>query len=121
MKIHEIALLYLPPLLYLVIWIVINKPRFKIEILISILFLFLCCLTIYGYQEADKFSEITTIGNSILYSCSMWLIGPSLIFLSTQGTEQNKRNLIGIILTFILPPISFILCFFLLALMNQIG
>lgn len=121
MKIEGTVLLYLPPLLYLFIWIVIIKRRSNIELLFPTLCLFFCCLTIYGFLDADKFSEITRIGNSILYSCSIWLIGPSLIFLSKHVIDQNKRILIGSLLTIVLVPISFILCFILLTLMNQIG
>jgi len=106
MEIKELVILYLPAILYYIIWQRLNRTDSKTSYIylypLSVVVLF-----IYGLYDSKSYTEITIIGNGVLYTSSVILLAPILMLL-----KYNTKYSVQILSLLIIPFVSFYMIFF---------
>ncbi len=117
--IETAILVYLPALIYFLIWLRLRGVNSKFQqvalIIISLIILFV--IGIYSYEK-KSYNEITMIGNGMMYTCSIIFLGPGLLMLRSR---TNKMSIWGTLMLLSLPIAGVYFMFFTLALTNQIS
>jgi hypothetical protein len=112
----EIIVFVLPVLLYFLGWIKIkNINSIKPQIIFWILSIFV--LFAFGFlsYENKHYNEISKLGNGILYTSSIILLGPALMLVK----KKSEYITIGLLII-LLPPLGIISIFFVLLGIGQI-
>ncbi|AHM60034.1 hypothetical protein D770_08865 [Flammeovirgaceae bacterium 311] len=121
METTDFLIIYLPSLLFFIVWLtmqqITGKHDGKLFLLLSTLIIL---LLIIGFITSALWTEITPVGNALLFSSPLWLLGPALIYFGKKVEDPSKRRLIGSLMLILLSPLSSIGCFFLLLLTGQV-
>ncbi|MFZ6053068.1 hypothetical protein [Halocola ammonii] len=117
----DILLFVLPPLLFVSVWLIGRKSENKISLIAAAVITL--TLVVLGYVTADTYTEISTIGNILLFSSSMWLIVPILTIKKLKENILKTDNLSMVRLTAVMiigPILSVSLCMTMLIATGQI-
>lgn len=115
--IKDIALMYVIAFAYIAIWTMVKSKSKVLQN--SILILSFVALFIIGYSlvNSNFYSEITSIGNGLLYLSPIVLLGPVLNFTAFE----NRSKLLKSILYLLLPFLGVLAVLILLVLTSQIS
>jgi len=117
----DILIFVFPPLLFVSVWLIGRNSNDKIGSIAATVIIL--TLVILGYVTAETYKEISTLGNILLFSSSMWLIAPFLTIRKLKGSVMKKEKLSFIKLisiTVLGPIISVSLCMTILIATGQI-
>jgi hypothetical protein len=120
MDTKDILIVYLPSILYFFTWILINNRNKNVIVQLIVLLVLLISTAAFGLIDSRNYNEITPFGNALMATSPLLLFGPILIIIGIKIKEKKKERVTGIISTLIVPPIGFIISFFILIQTGQL-